>query len=364
MPAYRYLVGDLAPASGNGLREEIPFSDVKYGDVLNRPGGFSATIPLRHPKATRANLDPGRTAIHVERDGNLRWSGILWAAQASVEAGTLSVAGQGWWSYFRGADGQRGRLLRITKTYTAVDQLAIARDLVNYAQAQAGGNLGIIVGAETGGTLRDQTWYHYERKNIGTTIEQLAARQGGFDFAIETGYDAGGIIRKTFTLYQPRRGRVTPLIWELGVNLEGLAVGVDATKAANQLDALGNGEGDSMLIATVSDPSQLASYPLLEDVVALKDVSVPATLQGQAALRLAGEAEPVVSVGPLLARQANPDTALGTFITGDSVKVRGQDGWINVDELMRIQAIEVSVDKDGYEKVGVTLAQEEASFLS
>lgn len=352
MPAYRYLVGELAPSSGNGFRDEIPFSTVKFGHLLNRPGGFEASIGLRHPKATRANLDPGRTAIHIERDGVIVWSGILWTARAKVEDSSLRLGGEGWWSYFR------RRKLRVTKTYAATDQLAIARDLINYAQGVAGGNVGIVVGAETSGQNRDQTWYHYERKNIGQTIEELAGRANGFDFAIDVTYDTAGTIAKTLVLSYPRRGRSTPLVWELGTNLEGLGQDVDASVAASLIDAIGAGEGDSMLIATASDPAQLARYPLFEDVVTFKDVSVADTLQGKATLALANQGQPVMTIPTLLARQTGPDTALGTFTTGDTILVRGEAGWLSVAELMRLVGYETTVDENGRELVSVALAQE------
>jgi hypothetical protein len=354
VPAYRYLVGDLNPSSGNGLRDEVPFSTVRFSRILNRPGGFAATIPLRHPKATRANLDPGRTAVHVERDGVIVWSGVLWTARASVEGAALDVGGEGWWSYFR------RRRLRATKAYAAQDQLAIARDLVNWAQAQQGGNVGVVVGSETSGVVRDRTYWHYERKPIGEAVEQLAAVEDGFDFAVDVAYEAGVIVKR-LRLHYPRRGRITPLVWDLGANLEGLSQEVDAARAANVVDALGAGEGDSMLIATAADTSQLASYPLLEDTVSLKDVSGPATLQAHAALELANRARPATTLPTLLARQANPDTALGTFLEGDSVRVKASDGWVAVDARMRVQSYEVSVDQDGREQVAVAFAEEEAS---
>jgi hypothetical protein len=199
---------------------------------------------------------------------------------------------------------------------------------------------------------------HYERKNIGQAVEELAAREDGFDFAIDVAYNAAGTIVKTLVLSYPRRGRSTPLVWELGTNLEGLGQDVDAFGAANLVDALGNSEGDSMLIATASDPGQLASYPLLEEVVTFKDVSVADTLQGKADLALAKQAEPVMTIPTLLARQAGPDTAIGTFTTGDTVLTRGDAGWLSIDELMRIVGYEASVDENGREVVSVALAQE------
>ncbi len=372
MPAYRYLVGDLNPASGNGIREEMPFSNAKYGHVLNAPGAFSASISHRHAKATRSNLDPNRTAIHVERDGIIVWSGILWTARAGVQAGKLDLGGEGWWSYFRrrrirtGTGGPAPSTAN-ARIYTAQDQLLIARDLVNYAQSVGGGNIGITVGTElttdNGGVqqLRDRTYYAYERKPIGEAVEQLAKVQNGFDFAIDVAYDGTGTIIKTLRFGYPRRGRITDLVWQLGANLEDLTQAVDGNKQANLIDALGAGDGDAMLIATAVDTSQLAAYPLLEDTISNKDVSVAETLQAQAAAELKNRAKPVATLPTLVARPAAPDTTLGSFITGDSLTVRGSDGWISVDERMRIMSWEVSVDENGKETVAVAFAQEDAT---
>jgi len=363
MADYRFLLGDINPASGNGLREEIRFSTIKYSHVLNRPGGFEATLRLDDPKATRANLDPGRTAIHVERGGLIDWSGICWLGAADTDKRTLRVAGQGWWSYFRGPDNRRGRYLRHTKTYAAVDQFEIAQDLINYAQAQPGGDIGVTVGTETSGVTRDQTWYHYERKNIGLTVEQLAERANGFDFGIDVAYDSGGTIVKTLRFWN-RRGRVTPLRWWLGTNLEGLSQTVDASTSANLVDALGAGEGEDILIQTASDPSQLAAYPLREDVVTHKDVSQPGTLQAKASMALAAGRRPLSTAGPVLARQAHPDTELGGWALGDTINVRGADGWIDVDQALRIVAYEVSIAEDGRETVSVTLVPEDTTLVA
>lgn len=347
MPAYRHLVADLLTGT---LREEIPFSTVKYSHVLNRPGGFTATLPLRHPKATRTNLDPGRTAVYVERNGVIVWGGILWTARASVDSATVEVGGEGFWSYFR------RRLLRTTKTYTAQDQLFIARDLVTYAQAQAGGDIGVVVGAETSGVARDRTYYHYERKNIGEAVEQLAAVQGGFDFNINVGW-VGGTITKTLQMHYPRRGRPTAIVFELGSNIEGLDQEIDATRQANVLDGLGSGEGDAMLITTVSDLSRTPPYPLLEDVLTNKDVKAASTLQLMSLAQLVSRSSPVERLPTLLAH-AGPDTELGSFITGDTVTVRGQAGYLVVDEQMRITNYEVTVDENGREAVGLGLQSE------
>lgn len=344
MARYRFLVGDLLTGV---LREEMPFTDIKYSQVLNAPGAFTASIGLRHPKATRANLDPGRTVIYVERDGVLLWGGILWAANPSVDDAKIGVAGAGFWSYFR------RRYIRTDKIYTATDQFAIAQDLLNYAQGITGGDIAVDVGAETSGVDRDRTYNSWERKNIGEAIEQLAAVEDGFDFAIDVAYDSGGTITKTFRPSYPQRGRSTAIVFELGTNLRGLSQQINAAAQANLIDVIGSGDGAAMLIATVSDASVLATYPLLEDVVSYKDVTETGTLTAHGNAELAARATPVETI-PTVA-QAGPDTGLGSYITGDEITVRGHDGYVDVDDRMRITQFEVTVDDQGGENVALGL---------
>lgn len=351
MPQYRYLVGDLVT---NVLREEMPFSGVTYSQVLNAPGAFQATIGLQHPKATRANLDPGRTVIYVERDGVLLWGGILWAASVSADDGTITINGQGFWSYFR------RRVLRTTKTYTGIDQLAIAQDLIRWAQSQPGGDINVAVGTETSSVVRDRTYNDWERKNIGEAVEQLAAVENGFDFAVDVGYEPSGAITRTFRLSYPRRGSNTSIVFELGTNLGSFTQQVDATVQANQIDVIGAGDGSAMLIATVADDTLTPPYPLLEDVLSYKDVSELDTLVGHGNAALAARTSPVETI-PTIA-QFGPDTGLGSYITGDEVAVRGSAGFIDVEQRARIIGISVKVDEQSSEEVGVAL-QPAADFV-
>lgn len=344
MAQYRYLVGDLVTGT---IREEMPFSGVTYSQVLNGPGAFQATIGLRHRKATRANLDPGRTVIYVERDGVLLWGGILWAASVSADDGKISLNGQGFWSYFR------RRVLRETKTYTGIDQLAIAQDLVSWAQSQDGGDINVAIGSETSGVLRDRTYNDWERKPIGEAVEQLAAVEGGFDFAIDVDYDSGGGITRTLRLSYPRRGRDTSIVFELGTNLGAFTQQVDASVQANQIDVLGAGDGSSMLIATVSDTSAIPQYPLLDDVLTYKDVTLIDTLEGHGNAALAARATPVETI-PTIA-QFGPDTGLGSYITGDEATVRGSAGFIDVEQRVRIIEISVKVDEQSSEETTIAL---------
>lgn len=351
MARYRYLAADLLSGT---IREEVPFDACRYAEVLNRPGSIEATIGLRHAKATRAILAPGLTALHVERDGAIRWSGILWTAKASSSKASLTVGGQGWWSYFR------RRHVRETLAFAQADQLEIARALVAYAQAQPGGDLGVALGAEASGVLRDRTYEWWARKNVGLAVEELAGVSGGFDFEPAAAWAAGGRVAWSLRLHYPRRGRPTALVWELGGNLDDLDEEEDATRQAGLVDGIGAGDGEGTLIATASDPAP--GYPLLEDVRAWKDVSVPATLQAHADAALKAGRLPLDRVPRAVAKQDHPDTTLGAFEVGDTVTLRARDGWIDVAYPGRIMEVGVSVDREGAETVDVAYADEAATL--
>jgi hypothetical protein len=211
----------------------------------------------------------------------------------------------------------------------------------------------VIIGTEISGVDRDRTYPGWERRWVGEAIEQLAAVEGGFDFAIDVAYNTAGDITKTFRPDYPRRGRSTSIVLELGTNLRGLTEEIDATVQANQIDVIGAGDGPAMLIETVADSTHLDLYPLLEDVLTYKDVNQTATLIGHGNVALAARATPLETVPTVT--QSGPEIGLGSYITGDEVTVRGSDGYIDVEERSRIIEISVDVDDQGGESVGLNL---------
>lgn len=357
MAEYRYLVADLLTDT---IREEMPFENVSFGDVLNAPGSFSGTLPLSvkdrtgFEKVTRANLDPGRTALYVERDGVLVWGGIIWTASADEGNFTLTIGAEGFWSYFR------HRLIRNTHAYTATDQLAIVQDLVTYAQSAHSGDIGVVVGTDTSGVTRDRRYNSFERVNLGQAVEDLAALDGGFDFAIDVAY-VSGVRTKSLRLSYPKRGSRLAHVLDLGTNIEQLSWTIDATKQANMIEALGAGEGSSMLIATSVDTSLLGSYPLLEDTISYKDVSVSATLHAHSQATMKARRRPVESL-PTLVAHGTTDLVIGSFQTGDEIEARttSAGGFLDIDTIFRILSWTVSVDDDGKETISFGLASTEA----
>lgn len=356
---YRILFENLLAGTG---REEIPVNSLQWGRLLDSPGALQGSVDMDHPKCTRSNLNPGATAVYVERGGLLVWGGILWTGRADSVTRQLTIGAEGFWSYFR------RRILRTTKTYTAQDQLFMARDLINYALAQPGSLGNITVGSElttdNGGTqqLRTQTYSQFERKNIGQAVEELAALKNGFDFEIAVAWDAAGTTpTRTFKLYYPMRGtRNSALVFNHNVTgVSSTVVEVDATKTTNLLDALGQGDATSMLIGTAVDTSGLSTYPLLEDTSPHKDVNDQTLLNAVAAGDLNRNRLPRET--PILSKDATTWPDLGAFQEGDAGLFTVSDGWISVNSYQRIQGFTVNVGDEGQETMSLTVTNADLS---
>ncbi|CAB5217923.1 hypothetical protein UFOVP209_31 [uncultured Caudovirales phage] len=367
MATYRCIALDLC----TGARiAELPLAGLSYSAKLNAVGEASAQLRLPVDNPTIAAVyndavDESRRQLVIERDGIIVWCGIIWLSPYDDTDQTRTIKASEDWSYFR------RRVINTTKTFTSTDQIAIARDLINTAQAVSGGNINITVGTETCGVTRDRVFNKFELKPVGEAVEQLAAIENGFDFAIDANWDpTTGALVKTFRPSYPRRGRNysnTGHVFQLGRNMTSFSWPSDGTRTANRVWLTGNGEGDAMLITSATDTYQvqtLASggpgYPLLETVVSNKDVAIQATLDAQARTRLQSVSTPVVL--PEISVRANLDPVFGSYITGDACRIlipAGNPRFPNgLDTYRRIIGWNVSVGDDGLETVKLTLWEE------
>lgn len=373
MSTYTFLAYDLMT---NAALAELPLSNVKFSRLLNGAGHFTGDLKLGDPRVTKLNWDssskPSRTALYVDRDGVLIWGGIIWTRgpyRASKQ--TLLIGGLEFWSYFQ-LRKRTGRYIVDTKTYTNADQLFIARDLINYAQAKVGGNIGVVVNSEVGNppVLRNQTYNSYDFMPVGQAVEQLAAVVNGFDFSIEVAY-VNGVPTKTFVPSQPRRGTAAPnngLVFEYPGNVVDYAWPEDGTEQANTAYVIGSGQGQGMLRSSSSVPSLIdAGYPLLEYLESFKNEGAQSVLDAKAQALV--QARSGVVILPELYVRSDSDPVLGSYSTGDDVRVRIADERFpdsahsidgsdqRLDSYMRITGYEVIPPRvDGqYDEVRVIL---------
>lgn len=362
MPAsYRWLAYDLM---SNTPLEELPLSSPSFGGVLCGAGEFRAKLPLFHPDpvisaALTAASIPERTIVFPERNGVIVGDAgyIIWQRHRHGSK-PADLTGAAFASILR-----RERIVA-DLLYQSVDQLTIAKGLIDHLQGQPGAAFGIDVPAVTSGVLRDRQYYAYERKNLGDALAQLGAVENGFEWGLDVVMVAGVPV-KTLHLSYPRRGRIagsTGLIFELGKNLIDYDILEDGSRSARTIDIIGGGDGAAMQIATRTRTDLLdAGWPLTAEVLAAKDVTDPTTLNDHAAAAVAARA----ATPQFLTCQIEPndtDAGFGQWITGDYVKVQISDHQFprtstgpGLDAYYRIIAWTMTVDDDGGEVLKVTL---------
>ncbi len=324
MAQYRYLAHDLRT---NALLEELPLTGVSFGGVLNGAGAFTATLQLNQQMQTApgvltskaallvAATRTGRTIVYVERDGVLIDGYILWTRLYDSSSQTMQLAGQSVLSYF---DRRRNN---VDQTFLADDQLNIARTLISVAEAQPGGNIGVLIGSETCGVTRARTYKGYEHKKIGEAVRQLAAVDNGFDMSIDVAYVAG-VPTKTLRLSYPSRGRgITDSghVFEVGRNILSYRFPEDSATQVTRMFGEGAGDGAYMLVSTATRTDVIdAGWPLLEDAVAIKDVSVQSTLDAHTRAHALARGYPVAV--PQVVVTGGGDPPIGGWILGDWAK--------------------------------------------
>lgn len=357
MATYRYLFAD---ALTNQIIAELPLTGVNFTQTLNAAGTFQGTILLSGlqvaANATNGTI-PGRTVLYVDRDGVLVWGGLIWAREYSSANQHVRITAREFESYFE------RRRITTTQAFNTVDQLLIARTLVNNAQAVTNGNLGITVGSELSGVTVSRTYYDYEYKTVYSALLDLSRQTDGFDFNVQVAYDGGGVPTKTLRLNYPMSGTrysatnpAAPMFELPAGNIIEYSYPEDGSIAANTVYALGAGSNEGKLIATASDATKITQgWPVLEDSVNYSDVTDATMLANLAAGQVAAVSYPPTTLTIVAPPYVQP--TLGSYQIGDDARVRINDSRFpnGIDSTYRIVALNVTPGETGPERVTLTL---------
>lgn len=336
---YTYLFCDLAT---DQVLAELPLQQVQYETVLSGIGTLRAFVPIN---AETLPLNPigstvgGRTVLYVDRDGVIVWSGIVWTRQLAT--GGITIQAAEFLSYYQhryitdtistnSANVSDTRLIPDGRVIYA-DQKYVMWSLFQYAGSKPGGNILVntdLLAGTAYGVTRDLTYYGYERPEIYATMQQLSQSDDGFDFAVECGWNpiVNGLAPTRYRrarAWYPQRGRTAAdsgLVFSKG----GPAASIvdydwpeDFTAIATQTWAVGDGQGESRLIAGATDSDLLmAGWPLLEAVQTYDGVTQAARAQGLANANL--NARSGAAVAPTFTVLADADPQLGSYSVGDS----------------------------------------------
>jgi hypothetical protein len=359
---YRYLFADLRT---NAILAELPITGVNFTQQLNTAGTFTGHLLLSGVNAAGLNVAngtiPGRTAVYVDRNGQLVWGGVLWGREYNSTTQTLTFNAREFLSYFE------RRRITTTTAYTNTDQLAIAQALVENAQGVTGGNIGLLYNQDSGssntsGVLVSRTYYGYEYKTVLAAIQDLATQTNGFDFEISTYYDGDGNPAKSFNTYYPKNGKMysststTAPVFQFPGNMVEYIYPEDGSIAANTIYALGAGSNEGKLIQTATDSTKIASgWPLLEDQANYSDITDATLLAGLASSQITAVSYPPTTLKVVAPPSQSP--TYGTYEVSDEVRVIINDNRFpsGLDATYRIVALSVTPGENGPERVTLTL---------
>lgn len=330
MTTYRAMIATAAAPTV--FIAELPFESLSFTEVLNGSGTCAVTVPLTSYLTDTATVAVGSTVLWVERDGKLVFGGIVWTMNGDTSGRTATLNAGDFHSYYA------RRVVRTTQSWTATEQLDIARGLIDYANGVTDA-LTIVgtAGTNSSGVTRDRSYPSWERKNIASALEQLAAVNNGFDFKYELSYTAGVPTVEFVCTTSNTGGAATGIVFDLDSCIEQLMFNLDGSQIATQVDVLGEGEGPEQLIGTAT---QAGSAFALSQHVRSSDASVQATLTATAERQLAMRRGRLNSLSAII--RSDVDPSFEDYSVGDVVEVRADVGLLSINDDFRITQRSVS----------------------
>jgi hypothetical protein len=190
---YRYDFCDLL--TDDLIANDLDLREVTYERRIGEHGPFSATVDItdeitaakvarilpRHPEDLSSG--PGRTLVHVYRNGVVWGSYILWSAEVS-----WSGRGQPIQVRLEGAS-LESYLLRVKirsdlGPYEDEDQIQIARNLLDNMQSTPRYDIGLVLTSGLSGVTQNRHYLASEASTIGERLQELADVDDGFEWTI------------------------------------------------------------------------------------------------------------------------------------------------------------------------------------
>lgn len=360
---YRYLLSDLLT---NEIIAELPLTGVAFTQQLNTYGTLSAHILLSGINGDQYNVNdstvPGRNVIYVDRDGVLIWGGVIWSRSYNSTSQVLSITAQEIMSYFA------HRRITTTENFSGIDQLVIAKTLMENAQALPYGDIGVTYNSEgetTSGVLIDRVYYDYELKTVFNAIQDLSRQSDGFDFVIDLAYDIDGLPTKSFNTYYPKVGTTysatdpSAIVFEFPAgNVVEYEYPEDGSIVANTVYALGAGSNEGKIMSVAQDITKFTDgWALLDEQANYSDVTDQTVLDNLAQGQVLATSYPPTTLTIVAPPYVDP--ILGTYEVGDEARVIITDSRFpnTLDSVYRIVALSVQPGENGPERVTLTLTK-------
>lgn len=338
---YTYEFADLL--TDELICKDLDLHDVSYERRISESGTFSASCTVtdavtaqkvarivpRHPEDL--STGPGRTVVHVYRNGVVWGSFVIWSASVAKsgrEPIQVSLSGSSLESYLAHVK------IREDIPYSGLDQIEIARDLLTRMQSTPRYNIGLQLQAGVSGVTRDRTYLASEASTFGERLQELGKVQNGFEWAVQVVDNGDGTRSRVWTWGYPKLGNAaTSHKFQEPGGVLGWQEDIDPTRGGTAFQTRGESVNDDASATSESLVSQIvlaqdhldAGWPGLDVTVDYSSVSEVDTLDAYANWWAANYGG-AVRVHQATVRLA-PNTSFGPGNLGDTVTLMLSNPW-------------------------------------
>ncbi|MFF5975756.1 hypothetical protein ACFY7C_30045 [Streptomyces sp. NPDC012769] len=358
---YRAIFCDLL---SDQTLDILPLRDVSFDDYIGKAGSLSGTIPIPNTDIAQRvkQVREGRTAVYLERGGDLWWGGIVWTTTLqSSGRGVLTLGIQA--ATFDSYAGRR-RIREDIEYATPTPQLEIARrlwaelDVQTYPNAPENREpkrLGISFGDEDSKVLRTVSWRDGDEVVYLDALNQIASMKDGFEHQIMIYRDpiSGQRIRQ-LRLGEPKIvNGATDLLFDRPGAILSYSFPYDATRGGTTAVARGAsvnsnaGTESHPLVGEqrFDEPLLLDDWPLIDLSSDHNEVTDALTLSALAAAELAQARGAVV----IPAITIHLGGMVPPALIGRMARIRIHDEWFSqgLDARYRIIGVKVTPPERG-----------------
>ena len=352
MGGYRVLTQNAL--TGEWLSTTLPLTELEFGPELNGPGSLTGKLAPKLVATNPSLADPGNTLIYVERDGLLRWGGIIWDARPQGEEYAIEAAG--WSSYLQ----HRYVLDSSLGPYTYADPCDVIRAIWNYAQNVADGDLAVVVDSTTSkakvGTPAEPVKYSWwESPCLGDEVDNLVSAAASPDYTCDVEWDSARTtpIRRVRLGYPRLGARRTDISFASGINIiDPPEVPLAGDDYAQVVVATGKGDGSAKKRSTTAVRNGRLR---MEYVLDLPDVASVGELAKRAAWEQAWRRSLANGTTEQITVRDHPSAPIGSWQVGDDVPVRVHNAWTDFVGWCRITGWTVRPYADGGEQAVIDL---------
>ena len=351
--------------NGDGTKTRIA-SDVLLNNVnitysLSAPNVLTAELTPEIPSLLDSNGEhifvPWSSAVYAEKDGVVRYGGIVTSVEPEDEKLTLTAEGFASYPY--------GMPYTLNNKWVEADPMTLIRHMWNHLQLHDGGDLGVTIEGDPTpvriGTPTQTTqfttsegedvefesgpyWLNWwSTHDLGKEIDDLCETTP-FDYTEHHRW-SGDDIKATITYHHPARAARRPdLRFAIGENVRAVPrIDQDGEDYASSVFVLGAGEGRDMRRGEATQPpKRLRRVKIISD----KSVRSHSKARSIASNELDLRKDPYGTISDLLVYD-HPNAPLYAFEPGDEIRVVGDTGWGGyVDMWVRVININVNTDDD------------------